>query len=107
LLWSISPIFYARICANILLPKKFKPKILAHKRFGQKLWGKKVARKMLVKLIPSVDGKHFFVKVKRESDEKTDDECGQEEPAEVVGHQVVPLRTVDARCVRKEAQTVV
>ncbi len=62
---------------------------------------------MLVKLIPSVDGKHFFVKVKRESDEKTDDECGQEEPAEVVGHQVVPLRTVDARCVRKEAQTVV
>jgi hypothetical protein len=26
-LWSISPTFYQRICANILAPKKFKPKM--------------------------------------------------------------------------------
>ena len=57
--------------------------------------------------VAGVDGIHLLVKVERECDEKNDDECGQEESAEVVWHQVVPLWPVDARRVGKEAQAVV
>ena len=47
------------------------------------------------------------VKDDRERDEKGDDEYGQEDPAEVIGLQVVPLWTVHACVVPEVAQTVV
>ncbi len=48
-----------------------------------------------------------IVKDDWERDEKDDNEHGQEDPAEVVGLEVVPLWTVHARVVTEVAQTVV
>ncbi len=35
LLWPISPTFYERICAYILAPKMFEPKMYVQKSFAQ------------------------------------------------------------------------
>jgi hypothetical protein len=51
-LWSISPTFYERICANILAPKKFKPKMQVQKKALQESLYEKGARKMLMRLTP-------------------------------------------------------
>jgi hypothetical protein len=41
-------------CAKIILPKNYKPKLLAHKSCAKKLSYEKAARKILVKSTPDV-----------------------------------------------------
>ncbi len=50
LLWSISPTFYERICANILASKKVQTLNVSTEKFWAKLSNEKGACKMLVKL---------------------------------------------------------
>jgi hypothetical protein len=51
-LWSISPTFYERICANILVSKKVQTFNVSTKKLRAKLLYEKAPRKMLVKLRP-------------------------------------------------------
>ncbi len=49
---SISPTFYERICANILLPNKVQTQNGSTKKLCAKVLYKKAARKMLMKMTP-------------------------------------------------------
>jgi hypothetical protein len=50
--WSISPIFYERICPNILALTNVQTKILSTNKPRAKLSMEKAGHKMLVKLTP-------------------------------------------------------